>query len=505
MSVEQNSFEGYFDQVLSGLIFGWAWQSDLPNDPIYVDVYIDNVYQSSIVANVYRADLEKAGKGNGRHAFQIKVPTRFYDGQFHAVRIRYQDTGVDLQGSPQPVCLEPKRGFAYRVNSVQERAALDRQMRLWIQENPREKPKVSVVIPCYNLGEFLDEAVDSVFEQTYRDFEIIVVNDGSTDAFTNRLLENYSRPRVKILHTDNRGPGAARNIGIKAAAGTYLCALDADDKLHPSYFEKAVKVLDDDESTAFVSSWLQTFGDEEWLWKQERCDLPTLLSECTVTTPALVRKAAVTAVGGYDEDVAQWGNEDWLLWISLVERGYQGVILPEVLFYYRKRLGSLSAFWGQGEAHLAKLRSVIAKHGQSYRKSLIDVLLRKEGDICDLLRQNEATERSIHWLKQQVLSWQKEIARLRAKLDQHQVPQAPAQNHAELLQQMAEKSRCIEALEVARAQLEQRATSLETALQGAEHQLLAMRRSRSWMVTAPLRAINARLSALTMAKLWTSK
>jgi glycosyltransferase involved in cell wall biosynthesis len=118
---------------------------------------------------------------------------------------------------------------------------------------PPAGPKVSVIIPCYNLGEYLDEAVGSVLSQTYQGFEILVVDDGSTEPATRALLADYRRPDTRVIHAAYGGLAAARNLGIASAAGEYLCALDADDRLDPTYFEKAVPVLDADPSIGFVS------------------------------------------------------------------------------------------------------------------------------------------------------------------------------------------------------------------------------------------------------------
>src|SRR5262245_25793619 len=122
-------------------------------------------------------------------------------------------------------------------------------------------PKVSVVITCHNLGRYLDEAVDSVLAQSFQDFEIVVVDDGSTEDETRALLADYRRPRTRVIRIDNRGLPGARNEGIRHTTGPYLCALDADDRLAPTYFEKAVAILDRDPSVAFVSHWLRTFGE----------------------------------------------------------------------------------------------------------------------------------------------------------------------------------------------------------------------------------------------------
>src|SRR5262245_63306392 len=121
-------------------------------------------------------------------------------------------------------------------------------------------PKISVIVPCYNLGEYLSEAVDSVLAQSRQDFEVIVVDDGSTDPATIEILSSFSRPKTRVLRAPHAGLAAARNRGIASSSGEYLCALDADDRLAPAFLEKTSAVLDADPSATFVSTWLRTFG-----------------------------------------------------------------------------------------------------------------------------------------------------------------------------------------------------------------------------------------------------
>jgi glycosyltransferase involved in cell wall biosynthesis len=277
-------------------------------------------------------------------------------------------------------------------------------------------PAVSVIVPCYNLGAYLEEAVDSVHAQTYQDFEIIIVNDGSTDPDTNRLLTGYRKAKTRVIQSDNRGLSAARNLGIEHSMGRYLCALDADDKLAPTFLEKTIKRLEEDAATVFVSCWLQNFGAEDWVWKQHHCDLQTLLFECTVATPSLVRKAAVLEVGGFDSHMPAQGYEDWDLWVSLVERGYQGVIIPEVLFYYRRRPGSMSETCCHGEVHLSLMRYMIAKHESSYRKHLVELLIKKESVSAGLLKTTYELERDLGALLSTIELRRAELARLKARL-----------------------------------------------------------------------------------------
>jgi len=253
-------------------------------------------------------------------------------------------------------------------------------------------PTVAVVITCYNLGRYLDEAVASVLEQTLQDFEILVVDDGSTDADTLGVLADYRRPRTRVVRIENRGLPGARNEGIRQTTGRYVCALDADDRLERTYFEKAVAVLDENPSIAFVSHWLRTFGEgEHGDWTPGSADFPDLLDRNTVNGAALVRRDALLAAGLFDETMRQ-GCEDWDLWIGLVERGFRGVILPEVLFFYRRRPDSMSRVMLEGDTHSTLYRRLVEKHRPSFEGHLLDLLVRRERDRQSALRESHDLE-----------------------------------------------------------------------------------------------------------------
>jgi GT2 family glycosyltransferase len=325
--------------------------------------------------------------------------------------------------------------------------------------------KVSVIIPCYNLGQYLDEAVESVLAQTFQDFEIVVVDDGSTDPTTQALLADYRRPKTRVIRAAHAGVSAARNVGIANSTGAYLCALDADDRLEPTYFEKAVPVLDADPSITWVSCWLRAFGDEEWEWKPERCDLPALLWEDTVLTASLVRREAVVAVGGYDTQIPIQGAEDWDLWLTLVERGGRGAILPEVLFTYRRRAGSLSTVSWYGSGHLPLTSYRVAKHQATYQTHLIDVLLHQDAETATLLRQNDEIERYLtSELEPAVALRREELAMLRSRLAA--ASSMPADDTPSMTKRVGE---------------------LEAALDVASAEVTALRTSMSWRITGPLR------------------
>ena len=196
-------------------------------------------------------------------------------------------------------------------------------------------------MPCFNHGMFIAEAIGSVVAQTFSDWEIIVVDDGSTEPSTLAALQALQTPRTQVLRTDNRGLPAARNLAARQASGALFCALDADNRLAPAWFEKGVAALDAQPELAFVSHWLQAFGDERWTWTPISCDLPALLARNTVNGAALLRREAFDEVGGYDESMRE-GCEDWDLWLRLVERGRRGAIVPEILFEYRRTPASMS-------------------------------------------------------------------------------------------------------------------------------------------------------------------
>lgn len=320
-------------------------------------------------------------------------------------------------------------------------------------------PAVSVVVACYNLGRFLDEAVESVLAQRCQDFEILIVDDGSTDPLTSVMLDNYARPKTRVIRAPHRGLAAARNAGIEQAAGRYVCALDADDRLRPRFLERTLDVLEHNPHLTFCSTWLRTFGDEEWDWTPTRCDIPTLLWENTVLTAALVRRDAVAEIGGYDTGMPEQGDEDWDLWLRLVAAGHSGTIVPEVLFDYRRRAGSMSHTCWYGPGHLPLLRYRVGKFPSLYSAHLADVLLHQDEGTSALLRRNDELERHLASnLEPALAARQAELQALHARLAR---------------------------LDESSEQL----SNLETALASSAAEVQALRQSMSWRVTGPLRTM----------------
>jgi len=207
------------------------------------------------------------------------------------------------------------------------------------KETSKCPPRVSVVIPCYNLGEYLEGAVRSVREQTFKDYEIIIVNDGSTDAATVSVLAEMSRQGIEVVNISHRGPSAARNEGIRRGRGKYVLPLDADDCIAPKYLEHAIAILDARPEVGIVYGLVELFGEVQGIWEQPEYSPRLILQENMIVASAVFRRSDWEYVGGY-RCCMVYGWEDWDFWLSLVELGRTVVRLPEIVFHYRIRFGS---------------------------------------------------------------------------------------------------------------------------------------------------------------------
>ncbi|MEW6068859.1 MAG: glycosyltransferase [Nitrospirota bacterium] len=268
-------------------------------------------------------------------------------------------------------------------------------------------PKVSVIIPCYNLGIYLDEAVDSVLAQTYQDYEIIIINDGSTDEFTNNLLKDYSKPKCTIYTTPNQGLPAARNYGIERSKGECICCLDADDKYHPEFLVKTMASLDGDKEHkyGFVTSYVQVFGEENYIWETAEYNPYRLAVDNRIHVASLFRKQCWEEVGGYSTNLS--GYQDWDFWISIAAKGYEWKIIKEPLFYYRIRKNSMLKT--SDKKRNALYNQIIENNKNFYKNNFLNILLefQKIRDIDihayqDLKRELETTTQRLQNTEQRL-------------------------------------------------------------------------------------------------------
>jgi glycosyltransferase involved in cell wall biosynthesis len=232
--------------------------------------------------------------------------------------------------------------------------AIDRLMAHML--GPCDDPLVSVVVPCYNQGDFINDAIRSVFEQTFTSFEVIVVDDGSDDRTTARTLDDLVWTRTTLIRQANRGLAAARNAGIERARGAFIVPLDADDKLHPEFLERTLQALADDPDAPFATCRARLFGDIDAVYVPRPFNRYQLLLSNSIVGCVLMRASAVKGAGGYTEQLRS-GNEDWDLWIRLTADASPAE-LDDVLFFYRKHGISMSA---TTEARFEQARSEIAQ------------------------------------------------------------------------------------------------------------------------------------------------
>ena len=234
-------------------------------------------------------------------------------------------------------------------------------------------PKVSVIIPCHNQGRFIGDAVQSVLAQTYNDFEVIIVNDGSTDPQTISALESYDRPPVRLIHTGNEGLASARNNGVRSASGTYILPLDADDKIASSYVEKAVGVLDADPDIGIVYCEAEFFGERTGPWELFPYSFPGILLGNVIFCSGMYRKSDWQKVNGYNPNM-KYGWADYDFWLSLIELGRDVYRIPEPLFFYRQRSGSMNRSISR-EQHVYLYTQLFKNHPALYAEN-ISILFR---------------------------------------------------------------------------------------------------------------------------------
>lgn len=198
-------------------------------------------------------------------------------------------------------------------------------------------PKVSIIIPCYNQGKYVAEAINSALRQTFKDIEIVCVNDGSTDNSVEiiKSFENKYKNFIFLNNKENRGVIYSRNFAIKNCNGTYILPLDADDIIEPTYVEKAVKILDNNPNIGIVYCKAKIFGNYDKYWNLKPFNKSDILYENCIFCSALFRKSDFIKIGGYNNNM-KYGCEDYDLWLSFIEQGLEVFQINEILFSYRQ-------------------------------------------------------------------------------------------------------------------------------------------------------------------------
>lgn len=237
-------------------------------------------------------------------------------------------------------------------------------------------PAVTVIMPAYNAGSYIGKAIASVLAQTRQDWELIIVNDGSTD-HTASIAASCTDPRIHYLEQENLGPASARNRGIREATGQYLAFLDADDIWAPEFLNVMVSALSSFGHTSYVCCGSGFIDDSGAI--HPRMQLPRTLSMSWVDDlihnhshlphTVLCRRAQVNELGGFDSAI--YGTEDWDLWLRLEKKWGMPIAVQKILAFYRLHGNSIST---NPERMLENLTRVIEKHvtsvEQEHRESV---------------------------------------------------------------------------------------------------------------------------------------
>lgn len=194
---------------------------------------------------------------------------------------------------------------------------------------------VSIIVACYNQGKYISETLDSVIQQTYTDFECIVINDGSNDN-TEEIVQAYkiNDKRIKYIYQENQGVCVARNRAINEADGEYILCLDADDKISNNYLKLCVNELDNDNSLTLVTCNYQYFGNSNKVVYVEDYSIEKLMGHNLFINCSMFRRKDFDAVNGFNLNMKD-GLEDWDFWLSILKTNGKVKCLNGVHFFYR--------------------------------------------------------------------------------------------------------------------------------------------------------------------------
>ena len=225
----------------------------------------------------------------------------------------------------------------------------------------------------------MNETLHSVYQQTYRNLEIIIVDDGSDDLETKNVLKELEQTSIKVLREKNGGVSSARNFGIQKSKGEYILTLDADDKFTPDFAEKALSILKFDEEVGMVTSYLLRFTSKGICGKghPKGGDVTAFLSKNNSHASVLFRYQCWVDSGGYDEVIP--GHSDWEFNLNITKHGWLIYSIPEYLSYYRDVEGSEYDKVVKKRPEIIKYMA--KKHKELFQEHIIDFVYQKELEL----------------------------------------------------------------------------------------------------------------------------
>ncbi|MGD1808355.1 glycosyltransferase family 2 protein [Dapis sp. BLCC M126] len=256
----------------------------------------------------------------------------------------------------------------------------------------KDKIILSVIIPCFNHGQYLLEAIASVEACTENFYEIIIINDGSTDPLTLEVINSLKQKNYLVLEQPNQGQAKARNTGIKAAKGHYILPLDSDNKIRKEMIIKGVEILESNPEVGVVYGDIKFFNNDgkvykfrvpngygvaqyinekEWIWRLPDFHLYRMVIMYYLDACAVFRKSAWQECEGYETKIPVNGFEDWELWLNIAQRGWKFHHIPEVLHDYRFIYDPAQKEWHVREKQKLAKKYIQEKHRDLFLKAAV--------------------------------------------------------------------------------------------------------------------------------------
>lgn len=223
-----------------------------------------------------------------------------------------------------------------------------------------KKPLVSFIIPFFNAGETIQETIDSIFNQSYSNFDIWIINDGSTDQFSIDKLQDFNgNDKIHLLHQKNVGPSVARNKAIQLSSAEYIVPLDADDLIESTALSECVSIATSDKGIGVVYGNLQFFGESSELKIQQVFAIKRQLLWNQIAVCCLIRKEVFTSVGYYDEYLSELGLEDWEFWLRVGQSPWKFSKIEHV--HFRIRVVGSSRTFEVANKNLDEIKNYVYK------------------------------------------------------------------------------------------------------------------------------------------------
>lgn len=247
-----------------------------------------------------------------------------------------------------------------------------------VLQSPCTAGMLSIVIPYYNMEKTIEDTICSILKSNYTNREIILLDDGSTQAESiqkaEEMAEKYSE--IQLIRMKNGGLANARNRGSALAKGEFLCFVDSDDTVSPDYFTKCIDILNQYENVSFVYSWMQYFEGSNDIWTTFDTEMPYIAAQNMLPAMAVSRKNEYLAFAHNHTDM-NYALEDYDGWLGMIEHGCYGVCIPEPLTQYRVRSDSMARSLSKAAA-LEMRHQLVLHHPklyEQYGKELYSLLL----------------------------------------------------------------------------------------------------------------------------------